>query len=120
MVPPSPFSSGTAGPGPVRLSDMFCRTRRLDYNEKLEDGFRDAGGRSLDAPCPPGSPLPLSALVVVSRKEDEVLAQFLDRAAKKILRANDPVTRLMVAALLVSEVLGREVWLTRGQCAAAV
>jgi len=93
--------------GPEQLSEAFCRARRLDYTEILEDGFRDAGGRGLNEACPEGMPLAAAAVVVVDRRSDSALGEFVNRTAKKLVRASDPVTKVMLTSLLVSEALGR-------------
>eukprot|EP00928_Gymnodinium_smaydae_P021452 TRINITY_DN1836_c0_g1_i1.p1 TRINITY_DN1836_c0_g1~~TRINITY_DN1836_c0_g1_i1.p1 ORF type:complete len:1096 (-),score=164.71 TRINITY_DN1836_c0_g1_i1:59-3295(-) len=109
---PGPLGSGAlvaAGAaavawGPERLTEHFQQTRRLDFHERLVDGFRDVGVGG--GPRGAGSN-PFEATFVVDRRADEVLAEFLDRAGKKLARANDPATRVMIASLLVSEALGR-------------
>lgn len=99
---PAAFES----PGPERLTEVFRRAQRLDYAERLEDGFCDVGGHCPEEPRPCGVS-PAGCVLVVDRRQDKALTEFLDRAQKKLLRANDAATRVMVAALLVSEALGR-------------
>lgn len=104
---PVGFNEGSLGP--ARLSDLFSQAGRLDFSERLEDGFRDVGCCPASGVSTPAesSSLASSAVVLVDRREDEFLMEFVDRVSKKIQRASDVVTRVMVASLLVSEALGR-------------
>eukprot|EP00927_Polykrikos_kofoidii_P015904 TRINITY_DN1712_c0_g4_i1.p1 TRINITY_DN1712_c0_g4~~TRINITY_DN1712_c0_g4_i1.p1 ORF type:complete len:1097 (+),score=221.02 TRINITY_DN1712_c0_g4_i1:195-3485(+) len=89
--------------GAARLTEMFVSVGRLDYQDKFEDGFRDVSSVTNSI----SGSRRQHVEVVVDRHDDPVLTEFVDRAAKKLLRANDTVTRVMVASLLVSEALGR-------------
>lgn len=100
---PSPASAGHLAPeegevpivietDPVKLAERYRVERRLELEEHITDGFCD----------------PVADGVMVDRSRDERLCLFLHKAASKLQKAStEPVTVLMVMALLVSEACGR-------------
>lgn len=103
---PSPYPA-EVGFGCARVSEIFAQEGRLDFAIKIEDGFQDYGPGCVPAMSSTASTDVGSETLIVDRQDDNFLAEFLDKLSKKILRANDVVTRIMVAALLTSESLGR-------------
>ena len=90
----------------VPAKEIWTSARKLDYAEKLEDGFSDVGGQESisEMSTTDGTQ---RTVVLVDRSSDGFLAEFIERISKKIMRANDQTTKVMVASLLVSEVFGR-------------
>mmetsp|Transcript_126588 Transcript_126588/g.405227 ORF Transcript_126588/g.405227 Transcript_126588/m.405227 type:complete len:1035 (+) Transcript_126588:101-3205(+) len=101
---PSGGGGGEDGEDPNVASQTFFQKRCLGHDEGLVDGFRDAGGGR--DPCDGGGGGGAPVLVL-DRAADSRLAEFCENASKYLQRGGDAVTRLMVAALLVSEALGR-------------
>mmetsp|Transcript_93611 Transcript_93611/g.180585 ORF Transcript_93611/g.180585 Transcript_93611/m.180585 type:complete len:627 (+) Transcript_93611:89-1969(+) len=73
------------------LSQRYQDSNRLERGDRIVDGFCD---HIFDG-------------ILVSKKSDDRLKMFLAKARKKLAKASDPVTSLMVKALLVSEASGR-------------
>lgn len=98
--PTGPGSSATASSaGTAGLTRQYYEHNRLDFGQLLEDGFQDAG-LGVD-------PAHAGSSVVVDRRRDHSLERFLDRCRKKLRKAKDEPTQVMVLALLVSDTCGR-------------
>lgn len=102
---PASLSRG-GGPDAATLTEQFARSGHLDLADRLQDGFRDTGSEG-EAFATAGSAVGLADIIVVDRREDSHLVAWLDKVSKKLLRATDLVTRVMVASLLISETFGR-------------
>lgn len=95
------------------MTEQYCKSGHLDFAELLEDGFRDLGPestafRTAETEADVADAAAVGAtVVIVDRREDTYLAEWMEKISKKLLRGNDVVTRVMVAALLVSEAFGR-------------
>mmetsp|Transcript_37618 Transcript_37618/g.70280 ORF Transcript_37618/g.70280 Transcript_37618/m.70280 type:complete len:676 (+) Transcript_37618:178-2205(+) len=94
--PPETAAPSTSARTPAnevakRLSKQYLETHKLDFNDRITDGFLDM----------------VSEKVLLNRERDERLEMFVEKAVKKLHKASDPVTAMMVMALLVSEFCGR-------------
>jgi len=95
-----PSADGASGTNSATCA--FYQHRFLGHDLVLEDGFRDGGGT-----CDPLGPAQGGAILVVDRRADQKLAAFVENASSMLCKGTDAVTKMMVAALLASEVLGR-------------
>jgi len=86
-------------------TEAFYRQHLLGVDRRIEDGFRDAGG-GCDPNGGPGTNMG-DAIVLVDRERDCRLVEWLESVSKRLRKAGDDVTKIMVAALLISEALGR-------------
>lgn len=73
------------------VSRRYKESNRLEYGDRILDGFCDHIGDG----------------VVVDRGSDDQLNLVISKSQSKLQKASDPVTALMVLALLVSDVCGR-------------
>jgi len=101
---PGGAAASSSGDG-AKASETFYKTRRLGSDELLPDGFRDAGG-SRDPREGPSTSAATSVLLV-DRSVDRRLSELVESTVKKLGKGSDSATKVMAAALLVSEVLGR-------------
>mmetsp|Transcript_20243 Transcript_20243/g.56162 ORF Transcript_20243/g.56162 Transcript_20243/m.56162 type:complete len:676 (+) Transcript_20243:135-2162(+) len=83
--PPAPSASAEA------LSKRYRDEHILHATDRIVDGFRDYFAEG----------------VIVDRSRDERLEDYVHKARKKLQKASDPVTAVMVMALLTSELCGR-------------
>lgn len=105
----SHMAPAVAGEGVAARADAitqaFHRQLYLSPGERLEDGFLDLGGG-----CDPflqQENRTGDAILLVDRRLDHRLGSMLENASRQLCKCTDPVTKMMAAALLVSEVLGR-------------
>lgn len=103
--PGSPVKRPGAPSGQPQQTSRFFKDKRLGFRDTLGDGFRDAGGKDPSASSVSSSAH--NAMLLVDRSVDNGLSEFVTRVHKRIRRANDAVTKVMVGALMVSESLGR-------------
>jgi hypothetical protein len=89
--PPASAVSARRGSSAEELSRKYKEANKLDYADRIEDGFCDF----------------IAEKVVISREEDGNFDAFMARAQKKLQKAADPVTAMMVLALFLSEFSGR-------------
>ena len=87
------------------LSHAYSAANKLGTHEHIVDGFLDIGVS--DPTSPKNVAGPGEEALRVDRQVDENLRLFADRVAKKLSRTNDIISRIMVAALFISEVSGR-------------
>eukprot|EP00928_Gymnodinium_smaydae_P015596 TRINITY_DN15778_c0_g3_i1.p1 TRINITY_DN15778_c0_g3~~TRINITY_DN15778_c0_g3_i1.p1 ORF type:complete len:685 (-),score=165.69 TRINITY_DN15778_c0_g3_i1:76-2130(-) len=84
-------SAASSSASAQEQSKRYKEKGRLDFEEKLVDGFCDHVAEG----------------VIVDRANDDRLANFLRKAEKLLRKASDAVTAVMVMGLLVSEFCGR-------------